>query len=87
MTHSTTNSKTWQEEEIELLEILAQASKLDSLSKRLDNFKPKEYSERYKDKESEWLKIAKSVEQSFKSLLKLHLRLRNFVPPNVVKVT
>ena len=53
MTHLTTNSKTWQEEEIELLEILAQASKLDSLSKRLDNFKPKEYSERYKDKESE----------------------------------
>ena len=46
MTHSTTNSKTWQEEEIELLEILAQASKLDNLSKRLDNFKPK-------DKESE----------------------------------
>ena len=80
MTHSTTNSKTWQEEEIELLEILAQASKLDNLSKRLDNFKPK-------DKESESLKIAISVEQSFKSLLKLHLRLRNFVPPNVVKVT
>jgi len=53
MTHLTTNSKTWQEEEIELLEILAQASKLDNLSKRLDNFKPKEYSERYKDKESE----------------------------------
>ena len=41
MNHSTTNSKTWQEEEIELLELLSKATKLEKLSKRLDNFKPK----------------------------------------------
>lgn len=40
MNHSTTNSKTWQEEEIELLELLSKATKLEKLSKRLDNFKP-----------------------------------------------
>jgi len=40
MNHSTTNSKTWQEEEIELLELLSKATKLEKLSKRLNKFKP-----------------------------------------------
>ena len=40
MNHSTTNFKTWQEEEIELLELLSKATKLEKLSKRLDKFKP-----------------------------------------------
>jgi hypothetical protein len=53
MSRSTTNSKTWQEKETEMLEILSQVSKLDKLSKRLDEFKPEEYEERYKNKERE----------------------------------
>ena len=53
MSRSTTNSKTWQEKETEMLEILSQVSKLDKLSKRLDEFKPEAIEERYKNKERE----------------------------------
>ena len=53
MSRSTTNSKTWQEKETEMFQILSQVSKLDKLSKRLDEFKPEEYEERYKNKERE----------------------------------
>tara|TARA_X000001382_G_scaffold54206_1_gene36931 strand:+ start:438 stop:596 length:159 start_codon:yes stop_codon:yes gene_type:complete len=47
---STTNSKTWQEKEIEdLLKIVRGAEKLKDLSERLEDFNPKK-NEFYKDK-------------------------------------
>lgn len=48
---TTTNSKTWQEKEIEdLLKIVRGAEKLKDLSDRLEEYKPNDEMEMYKDK-------------------------------------